>query len=315
MPADLVDRFALALRRLRPDGGRIGLAISGGPDSMAMLLLAHAAIPGEFEVGTVDHGLRAEAAAECALVERQCRGLGVECTILKVEVGGGNVQDAARLARYLGLGAWAEDHRLAAIVTAHHADDQAETLLMRLNRGSGLAGLAGVREASPFTGCKFTVPVIRPLLGFRRAELERVIAAAGVAVAHDPSNCDLRFDRVRIRKAIADAHWLDPLAISRSAGHLADADEALEIFANFLQVDNVRREGSEFRVHPNLPRAVALRIVGRIIAELGCKPRGGEVARLIERLEAGEGGNLGGVLATVHGDEWLFRPEPPRSPR
>jgi len=310
LPADLVKRFAAALANLRPGGERIGLAVSGGPDSMAMLLLARAAIPGEFAVASVDHGLRPEAADECALVSRQCAALGVDCVVLTVAVHGRNLQAAARRARYAALGSWVEQRGLAALATAHHADDQAETLLMRLNRGSGVAGLAGVRETGRIEG--LDTPLIRPLLRFRRAELARVIEAAGIPVVQDPSNRDDRFDRVRLRKALAKADWLDPLALTESASHLAEADEALETFTDMASALHVTREEGAIRFHPLLPRAIQLRMVERIIAELGGAPRGGDVARLLGRLQAGEGGNLGGVLATVEGDRWVFRPEPPR---
>src|SRR5688500_5455850 len=193
---DLVARFAEALARLWPDGGRLGLAVSGGPDSLAMLLLAEAAIPGRFEVATVDHGLRPASAGECALVAQICADRAVPCSILQVTVAPGNVQNEARKARYAALTAWAEQRVLSAIATAHHADDQAETLLMRLNRGSGLSGLAGVREEGLLVGPLFMCPVIRPLLHFRRSELAEVVARSGIAPIEDPSNSDDRFDRV-----------------------------------------------------------------------------------------------------------------------
>lgn len=304
----LVTRFAAALDRLNPAGGAIGLAVSGGPDSMALLLLAHAAIPGRFAVATVNHGLRPAAADECALVAAACAARGIDCAALRVTVAPGNVQQQARLARYRKLSEWAGSQGLAQVATAHHADDQAETLLMRLNRGSGVAGLAGVRERGAIGGCA----LIRPLLGFRRAELATIVAEAGVAVAHDPGNEDDRFDRARIRKALADAHWLDPLALARSAAHLADADAALDDFAQRLRGELVVCGGSAIRLKPAGPRAVLLRLVARIIADIGTGARGAEIARLVERLQAGEAGNLGGVLASVEGAEWLFRPEPPR---
>jgi len=311
-PAELVGRFKAALDRLWPGGGRLGLAVSGGPDSMAMLLLAHAAIPGQFEVATVDHGLRPAAKDECALVERACAERGIPCETLRVEVGEGNLQEQAREARYSALAAWAESRDLRAVATAHHADDQAETLLMRLNRGSGVAGLAGVREQGFLDPPYFERPLVRPLLTFRRTELANVVTAAGIEAAQDPSNGDDRFDRVRIRKALAEAPWLDPLALTRTASHLADADDALHEFAIFLWSQHVRRKGDIVSFYPLAPRIMRLRIVERIIRELGGEPRGSEVARLLDRLEEGETANLAGVLATIEGNEWLFRPEPPR---
>jgi len=310
LPADLVARFAAALARLSPGGGPVGLAVSGGPDSMAMLLLAHAAIPGHFVVATVDHGLRPEAAGECALVASHCAAFDVDCVTLTVEVEGGNLQAAARQARYAALGSWVGQRGLRALATAHHADDQAETLLMRLNRGSGVAGLAGVRERGAIEG--LGTPVIRPLLRFRRSELARVVEAAGIRVAHDPSNEDERFDRVRMRKALAETDWLDPLALTETANHLAEADEALEHFADLASTLHVTCADGAVRFEPRVPRAIRLRVIARIISRLGGAPRGGDVARLLDRLEAGDGGNVGGVLASCEGDCWIFRPEPPR---
>ena len=216
----LAARFGEALDRLWPEGGRLGLAVSGGPDSLAMLVLAEAAIPGQFEVATVDHGLRPESAAECAAVAEICAARGIDCAVLAVTVASGNIQARARAARYAALGEWAERRGLSAIATAHHADDQAETLLMRLNRGSGLAGLTGVREARFMPGSAVTL--IRPLLGFRRHELAQVVEAAGLVPAQDPSNLDERYDRARIRRALAEMDWLDPVAESirtRLEGH------------------------------------------------------------------------------------------------
>ncbi|MEO1489139.1 MAG: tRNA lysidine(34) synthetase TilS, partial [Pseudomonadota bacterium] len=199
---DLVQRFADEVDLLWPEEDRegsdgsalsLGLAVSGGPDSLAMLLLAHLALPGAIAVASVDHGLRAQAAEEVALVERVCAALDVPFTALSVKVARGNLQARAREARYEALAAWARADGLGALATAHHADDQAETLLMRLARGSGLSGLAGVRAASlfePQTGGE-PIPLIRPLLSWRKAELEALVEACGVTAASDPSNQQL----------------------------------------------------------------------------------------------------------------------------
>ena len=311
----LVARFKAALDRLWPEGGKLGLAVSGGPDSMAMLLLAEAAIPGRFEVATVDHGLRPEAADECALVARVCAAKHIPCSVIKVVLDGGNVQQRAREARYAALAEWGASRDLHAVATAHHADDQAETLLMRLNRGSGVAGLAGVRECGFLDPPYFELPLIRPLLTFRRSELATVVAAASVEVAHDPSNHDDRFDRVRLRKALAESDWIDPIALSRSAHHLAEANDALEEFAKLVWFQHVRHLENVVAFYPMAPRIIVLRIIDRIIREFGGDPRGSEVARLLEMLQEGKSGNLGGVLASIEGNQWAFRPEPPRRTR
>jgi tRNA(Ile)-lysidine synthase len=310
---ELVARFTEALNRLWPEGGKLGLAVSGGPDSMAMLLLAHAAIPGEFEVATVDHGLRPEAQDECALVLATCEARGIPCEVLTVDVGEGNVQAKAREARYQALDDWAVG-RLDAIATAHHADDQAETLIMRLNRGSGLQGLAGVWEIGDTD--LWNVPVIRPLLRFRRLELFQVIAASGITVAHDPSNEDESFERVRIRKLLKEADWLDPVAWAQSASHLAEAHDALQAAALSASFQYVSASEGEVRLRVRGPRELDRILATRCLQRLGGEARGKDIAALVNRLYLGMGGNVGGVLVTVEqgGTEpvWVFRREPPR---
>ena len=219
----------------------MGLAVSGGPDSLALLLLANAAFAGQVEAATVDHGLRAENADEAAVVAHICREMGVEHRVLRVEVAAGNLQAEARIARYTALAGWLEERKLAALATAHHGDDQAETLLLRLNRGSGVAGLAGVRARGVVPGT--AIPLLRPLLGWRRGELADIVAAAGLAPAQDPSNTDDRFDRARLRKVLARAGWLDIPALAASAAHLADADAALDWAARREWAETVSVEG------------------------------------------------------------------------
>lgn len=304
------ERFAADLGRLWPEGGRLGLAVSGGPDSLALLLLAHSAIPGRFAAATVNHGLRHEATAECAMVEQVCGDRGIPCAVLDVVVATGNVQSEARSARYAALAGWAEREGLTALATGHHADDQAETLIMRLNRASGLAGLAGVRPrgAVPGTG----LALLRPLLHWRRAELAQIVSRAGLEPARDPSNADEAYDRVRIRKALADAGWLDTDAVAASAGHLADADEALAWMVEREMAENLAVTDGGIRYESSVPRAVALRVVARIIEGFGGSVRGGAVARLVDELAGGAGGNVAGVAAIVEDGGWVFRPEPSR---
>jgi tRNA(Ile)-lysidine synthase len=304
------ERFAADLARLWPEGGRLGLAVSGGPDSLALLLLALASIPGRFAVATVNHGLRAEAAAECAMVEQVCAGRGIPCSVLEVELAGGNLQAEARAARYPALAVWAERESLPALATAHHADDQAETLVMRLNRASGLAGLAGVRARGAVPGAK--LPLLRPLLRWRRAELAAIVAGAGLEPAQDPSNADDAYDRVRVRKALAQAGWLDAEAVAASAEHLADAEEAIDWMVERVWDEAVTVADGGVRFEPGAPRAVALRVVKRAVEGFGGNPRGGAIARLLADLENGTGGNVAGVAASVEGGGWLFRPESPR---
>src|SRR5690606_39066211 len=128
----------------------------------------------------------------------------------------------------------------------------------------------------------------------------------------DPSNASERFDRVRVRKALAANEWLGVSALARSASHLADADEALEWAAQREWNEHVSVTDGEVRYRSRAPRAITLRVVERAIAMLGGDPRGADVARLVGRLEAGEGGNLARVLVRVENGDWVFRAEPPR---
>src|SRR6478672_8258556 len=217
-----VERFARNLDALIAPDARVGIAVSGGPDSLALLLLAAAARPGQVEAATVDHQLRAGSLEEAQAVQSLCERIEVPHRTLSAkwaEKPLTAIQERARAERYRLLGEWAEARRLAALATAHHLDDQAETLLMRLARGAGVRGLAGMRSAGH---------VVRPLLGWRHSELEAVCSAAGIEPVRDFSNEDEQFERVRIRKALAAADWLDPVALAASAAHLADADVGLD---------------------------------------------------------------------------------------
>ena len=233
-----------------------------------MLLLAAAALPGQMEAATVDHGLRPESAAEARMVADACAALGVPHAVLDVQLRSGNIQSEARVARYKALAEWLGRRGLSALATGHHADDQAETLLMRLNRASGVAGLAGVRARGLVPGT--AIPLLRPLLAHRRSELAEVVAAAGLQPAHDPSNLNERFDRVRLRKAIAGADWLDVAAIAASAANLADADAALDWAAEREWAEAVAWDDDGRALYAcTAPRAVALRVIARIIRQMG----------------------------------------------
>ncbi|WP_296677221.1 tRNA lysidine(34) synthetase TilS [Novosphingobium sp.] len=310
-PPELTARFSADLNALWGSDGHLGVAVSGGPDSIALLLLAHAALPGRIAAATVDHGLRAESAAEAELVAAICARLEVPHGVLNVSVQPGNIQTEARTARYAALAGWAERLGLAALMTAHHADDQAETLLLRLIRGSGVAGLAGVRARGLVPGT--ALPLLRPVLGWRRADLAAVVSAAGIATVQDPSNSDDRFDRARLRKALETADWIDVPALAASAAHLADADAALNWMAVQEWDDCVVRGGLGLTYRPRAPRAVALRVIARIVAELdGTAPRGSAAARVFDALVARQPASIGTLVARAMPDGWTFTKAPQR---
>lgn len=304
--------------------GPLGLAVSGGPDSIALLLLASQALPDEIVVASVDHGLRSESATEVALVEALCSELAIPFTGLSVEVAPGNLQARAREARYAALAQWGSELDIGALATAHHADDQAETLLMRLARGSGLAGLAGVRAAT-FVPGREEMMLVRPLLNWSKTELAAVVEGMDVDAAIDPSNRDDRFDRVRVRQHLAENAWLDPIALSASAGHLSDAWRAIEWYAQIDWEEMVHEErgGSAYRYYANVPRAIAIETIVRIITQLGGLASRGDAARAFDRLWHEQNASLGGVLIRPDTEliektgvtmrVWWFEPEPPRT--
>lgn len=304
-------RFAQSWQTLAPEG-RVGLAVSGGPDSLALLLLAHEVAPRDFCVATVDHGLRPEAAEEAAMVAALCAARGVEHRTLTLAMSkGSGVQERARTARYAGLAAWAREQSLSAIATAHHADDQAETIVMRLNRGAGLRGLAGMRPVANVPGDE-TLPLLRPLLGWRRDELLEVVCAQGLDPAHDPSNRDPRYERVRIRDALTSAQVFDANGFAASAACLADADIALDWAAERLWPDVVASgDGFEWEPAADIPKALALRVLERLFVSLqAAPPRGSDLARLFETMHAGGVGTLAGIKADGRATPWRFTRAP-----
>ncbi len=317
----LVRRFAEALERLNPDGGKIGLAVSGGPDSMAMLLLAHAAIPGGFEVATVDHGLRPEAADECALVVAACEARGIPCEVLPVQVGSGNLQAEARRARYAALNTWASSRDLDAIATAHHVDDQAETFLMRLNRGSGLSGLAGVREShvedlSGLASFQF-IRVLRPLLAMRRDELMHFVEKSGVRYATDPSNADKRFDRVKMRENLRACEWLDPVAVMRSASLLGEAEEFIRYKIMQSCDQRLTNVGNTIEYRRSIDSFENVEVIRELYRQQGKAPSRSDIASMVRQLMEGNNACLNGILVRSKRDNdgkvvWVFSEEPPR---
>lgn len=229
---------------------------------------------------------------------------------LRVEVQPGNLQSEARKARYAALAQWAQRRGLDAIATAHHADDQAETLLMRLNRASGLSGLAGTRKRGMAPGT--ATLLVRPLLHWRKADLSAIVTACGITPAQDPSNSDPRFDRARIRSGLAGCDWISVPDLAQSASNLADAEAALAWAAEREWEEAVMLDGDRLRYAPRAPTAIRLRILALILAHFGGKARGGEVARLADALEQGCSATLGGVAARPLQGVWVFSREPDR---
>lgn len=219
---------------LSQDTGPIGIACSGGADSVALLWAAHARWPGRCVALHVHHGLQAAADGFEACVRGLCSELGLPLQVARVDASaapGQSPEDAARQARYQALAGLARAQGLGWVLLAQHADDQAETVLLALSRGAGLPGLAAMPEAFERHGQRFG----RPWLAVPARELREGLIARGRRFVDDPSNSDARFTRNRIRAELLPA-WAKSFpgfraALARSAAHAAQAQRLLDELA------------------------------------------------------------------------------------
>jgi tRNA(Ile)-lysidine synthase len=262
------------------------LAVSGGADSTALLVLAarwakRLKRAPKLVAVTIDHGLRIEAAREAAAVKRLARRLGVAHRTVhwrgrKPRTG---LQEAARSARYRLLGQAASSAGYEHILTAHTLDDQAETVLFRLARGSGLIGLTGMAQVSPLPVAGDRVAfLLRPLLGIPKARLVATLRAAGISHSEDPSNRDPRFARARLRTLMPDLarEGLSAHGLARFAARMRRADLTIEIAVGAARAALAPEpwpDGGPISFatvrFASLPAEVALRLLGRAIARAG----------------------------------------------
>lgn len=271
----------------------IALAVSGGADSLALMVLAHnwAASLSDAPrliVYSVDHGLRPEAKNEVAMVLDAAKALGLAArglawTGAKPATG---VQEAARIARYRLMGAAMAEDGASVLLTAHHLQDQAETVLMRMAHGSGIEGLKGMSDMAEIEG----VRVHRPLLDIDPAALRAVVDGAGLTPAEDPSNKDPHYERVRWRQAMPQLALLglDAGALALFADRMAEVDAAIAQMADGCFTEIVRLDGfgaARIELAPfiGLSPAISTRLLGRVLNIVGGrqKPRAlGQVERL-----------------------------------
>ena len=237
---------------------------------------------------------------------------GLACQILRWPDGhaGSNLQARARDARYALMAKACAARGIPVLMTAHHADDQAETLLLRLARGSGVGGLTGIRPVRTLAG---GTRLIRPLLDVRRTDLAALVADSGLSPVDDPSNRDPRHDRTAARAALAVTPLLDPARLAAAAAHLGDAEDALAWTADLAWQGRSQTSGDAILLDVgDLPAELVRRLVVRALAQLGtANPSGPDTARLIATLSAGGRATLAGVAARG-GPRWRFAPAPPR---
>lgn len=262
------------------------LAVSGGPDSTALFMLAshwakrHKRAPKLIAV-TIDHGLRPQAGREAETVKRLARRLGVPHRTVRWrgKKPATGIQEAARVARYRLLAQVAVRAGFAHILTAHTLDDQAETILFRLARGSGLVGLAGMARDTSLAGFgDGNLRLVRPFIGVAKARLVATLKAGRIAYSDDPSNRDPRFTRARLRTLMPGlaGEGLDASGLARLAARVRRAEATIEFAvaaaraalapAPWRERGPIAFETARFA---GLPAEVALRLLGRAIAHTG----------------------------------------------
>ena len=321
---DRTDQTEAAFRRaldalLTEPDGPIGVAVSGGGDSMA--LLAMAARAGlNLVAATVDHGLRPAAADEARMVARFCRDAGLRHDILPITdlAAGPNLAARARAARYDALVAWVDLRGVRTILLGHTRDDQAETVLLRLARGSGADGLAAMRPARDWRGIRW----LRPTLDLDRTALRDWLRANRIAWIDDPTNDDPSFDRVRVRRAMGDlaALGLTRDRLAATARLLARQCEVLEAAGADL-ARSAMRPGAlgEIYLDPAALGAAltdtALRVLAdALIAVSGApyRPRLQALEDMLARATGPDfrGATLSGCTLAPHGDRIMVCREP-----
>ena len=258
---------------------------------------------------TVNHGLRKDAARDASQVARWAKAAGLKTVALswKGARPKAGLEAAAREARYRLMGDWLKKNKVTTLLVGHTQDDQAETFLLRLGRGSGLDGLAAMQAVAPWPVAGFEgLALHRPLLGFGRAELRDWLSAHGHAWLEDPMNDDAVFDRVKMRRARAalEDAGLSTARIAAAAAHLARARAALEVVTEAVLARASRPIDTGFAVDPvaltAAPREVGLRALAALLMAVGgqaYRPRFEALERLFDRIAAG---GLGGGV-TLHG--------------
>ena len=290
----------------------IGIAVSGGGDSTALLhLLADwaAANGATVHAITVDHGLRPESVKEAEQVADMCAALGVKHTIARWEDwdGRGNLMDQARQARYRLMADWASCAGVVAIALGHTADDQAETFLMRLARQAGIDGLAGMAAERTAFGMTW----IRPLLQLRRDDLRSYLQRRNIDWVDDPSNEDETYDRIKLRKAMPALAklGLDVEGLSAVAAQLAQARQALEQQTQAAAKTCARIEAGDVLLDldqlGHLPREISRRILVhslKWVASAGYSPRGRAIQDLQNTIYLQENATLHGCRVLTKTD-------------
>lgn len=298
---------------MTPNPGALAVAVSGGGDSLALMhLLSDWARTRKHPppvVLTVDHGLRKGSAKDAGQVAAWAKAAGLPAHVLRwrgVKSRSG-IEAAAREARYRLMGDWLRKHGVSFLYVGHTLDDQAETFLLRLARGSGLDGLCAMRAQAPWPVAGFDgLSVMRPLLGVGRDALRAFLKARGHPWLDDPMNEDVAFDRVKIRQAGAAlaALGLTPTRIAAAAAHLSRARLALDDMTQTLLSRAVQKDGGGLLLDTAMlaaaPPELGLRALAAVLMQVsgqGYRPRFDALERLYRRIVSGDLG----AGCTLHG--------------
>lgn len=314
---NIVDALRQQFRTALP--ARIGIAVSGGGDSVALMHVLQESFadhPVELMVATVDHGLRPESRAEAQQVAQMAAELGMRHDILTWKEGPtstGNLQDQARQARYSLLTSWARKNGIPMLTLGHTADDQAETVLMRLKRAAGVSGLAGIPQRRTLDG----VALLRPLLDLRRAELRQYLQERNVSWIEDPSNEDETYERIKMRKALGTLEelGLSVEALSIVAQNMGKARRALDWYVFLAARDLVRIEVGaivfELRKFRTLPDEISHRLMLEAILWISggqYSPRRQAMLETVAAAQRGQSTTLAGCrILSKNSDIWICR--------
>lgn len=300
----------------------IAVAVSGGSDSMALLLLTHewaSAHGGKVVALTIDHRLRPESSQEAKQVTTWLAPLHIEHHILPWEgkKPSANIQETARNARYSLLTDWCRTHGIKHLLTAHHQDDQAETVAMRLARGSGVDGLSGILPLTYQAG----IQILRPLLDIPKAELQAYLKERGQPWIEDPSNHNIDYARNALRATLntyAEASLISK-RLADTAKHMARVRGYLEIQTDKADKECIAaRQQGYLEVHREaflaLHEEIALRLLAHWLMELGNseeKPRFSSLERVYTAMQEGKPMTLHSCIIRLNktGTAFVFYPE------
>lgn len=266
---------------------KIAIAVSGGADSMclAMLCKKHCQ-DSELLALIVDHGLRQESAEEAFLVQQRLKALGVDSQILvwRGEKPKNNIQEHARNARYKLMTDYCKAHEINHLCVAHNANDQAETLLLRIFRGSGIDGISGVREITSYS----SVSIVRPLLEIMRHDIEEFLRSNKIPWVEDSSNQDEKYERVKMRKLLSSLDdknlWIERLnLLASNAQRSSDFinDEVTHVYNKYVHKNDLGYMSISFEEFSNIHEEIALKLLVKVLGAFSDSPHQPRLKKLL----------------------------------